>query len=301
MDRLDAMAVFQQTVDSGSLSAAARKLSMPLTTVSRRLAELEAHLGAQLLIRSTRKLALTEAGRSYLATCRQVLELVDEAESGIARIHQQPRGTVTMTAPLVFGRIVLLPILADLLSEYPDIDLRLLLGDRNLDFIDEHVDLALRIGALPSTNLRAIQVGSVREVVCASPAHVARYGMPRTPKDLQQHPCVTFSALEDAHRWDFIRGRQRHSIAIRSRLVVNTAEAAIDAAMAGVGITRVLSYQIREAVEQGRLLIGLPDYEPAEMPVSLLFHGAGPQPPKLRVAIDHLVPRLRAQLGRDSV
>jgi DNA-binding transcriptional LysR family regulator len=296
MDRLDAMSVFVQTVDSGSLSAAARKLSMPLTTVSRRLAELEAHLGAPLLIRSTRKLALTEAGRGYLATCRQILDLVGAAESGMARVHQQPRGLVTMTAPLVFGRIVLVPMLTELLSEFAEIDLRLLLGDRNLDLIDEQVDLALRIGALPSTSLRAVQVGSVREVVCASPEHFARHGMPSRPEDLQHHPCITFSAIEDARHWDFARDGRRHSVPIRSRLIVNTAEAAIDAAIAGVGVTRVLSYQVRDAIHRGRLVIALPDDEAPEIPVSLLFPGATPMPPKLRVTIDHLVPKLRAWL-----
>lgn len=296
MDRLDAMTVFVQTVESGSLSTAARKLSMPLTTVSRNLAELEAHLGVQLLTRSTRRLALTEAGQGYLVTCRKVLELVRDAESEVAQANQQPRGVLTMTAPLVFGRVVLLPLLTQFLAEFPEIDVRLQLGDRNIDLIDEHIDLALRIGALPDSNLRTVKVGDVREVVCGTRAHFERYGTPRQPEDLQRHPCITFSAIGRAGYWTFSKGRQRQPVAIRSRLTVNTAEAAIDAAIAGAGVTRVLSYQVRDAVDQGKLLIALSQYEPDELPVNLLFPGVVPMPLKLRAVIDSLVPKLRQRL-----
>jgi DNA-binding transcriptional LysR family regulator len=296
MDRLDAMAVFVRTVDSGSLSAAARKLAMPLTTVSRKLAELEAHLGAPLLTRSTRKLALTDAGRSYLTACRQVLELVDEAESGVVQAHQLPRGSLTIAAPLVFGRIVLLPVIAAFLKDYPEIDIRLLLGDRNLDLMDEHVDLALRIGVLPDTRLRATEVGSVREVICASPAHFLQHGTPKTPDDLQQHPCVTFSAIEHPRHWAFGSGKKHRVVAIRSRLEVDTAEAAIDAAITGVGITRVLSYQVRSAFKKRQLRAALSEYEPQAKPVNLLFRSAAPLPLKLRTMIDYAAPRLRAAL-----
>jgi DNA-binding transcriptional LysR family regulator len=296
MDRLGAMAVFVQTIDSGSLSAAARKLSMPLTSVSRKLAELESHLGAKLLMRSTRKLALTDAGRSYLAACRQMLDLVSEAESSVAQINQQPRGSVAVTAPLVFGRIVLLPMLADFLSDFPEIDLQLMLGDRNVDLLGEHIDLALRIGVLPAMSQRAIHVGSVREIVCASPSHLAHYGTPKKPDDLQNHPCVSFSTIGPAQHWKFSKGRKHHAISIHSRLTVNTAEAAIDAAIRGVGITRVLSYQVQDVIDQGRLVPVLREYESEDRPVNLLFRDTV-MPLKLRAMIDYLIARLRARLA----
>ncbi|MDI1301288.1 MAG: LysR family transcriptional regulator [bacterium] len=300
MNRLEAMAVFVAAAESGSLSAAARQLSMPLPTVSRKVSELESHLAARLFVRSTRKLALSEAGEAYLGACKRILEEVGNAERAAAGEYRAPRGELTVTAPVVFGRLILLPIVTAFLQAYPEVDLQLVLGDRNLNLADDHVDVALRIGALPDSSLRATQLGEVRTVVCASPEHFRRHGGLATPDDLASHPCVNFSGLKNAGRWNFSAGKKNYSIAVRPRLQVNTAEAAIDAAIAGLGVTRVLGYQIASACAAGTLSIALQDFEPPPLPVSLVFMGQGPLPLKLRAFLDFAAPRLKERLQQGS-
>lgn len=298
MDRLDAMAVFVAAAEKGSLSAAARHLSMPLPTVSRKVSELEAHLGSRLLLRTTRKLTLTEAGQAYLASCQRILEDIAAAERTAAGEFVAPRGGLTVTAPVVFGRLILLPVLTSFLASFPEVDLRLLLGDHNFDLAEAHVDVALRIGTLPDSTLHAVRVGEVRTVVCASPAHLRRHARLVTPDDLALHPGIAFSGLPA--RWTFGSGKKQYQVAVKNRLEVNTAEAAIDAAMAGLGVTRVLGYQVASACASGALEIVLQDFEPAPLPVSLVFMGQGPLPVKLRAFLDHARPRLRDVLAGQS-
>ncbi len=291
VDRLDSMFILVTAVDAGSFTAGARELGMPLATVSRRVAELEERLGAQLVTRSTRGLALTEAGATYVAACRRILEQVAEAERAAAGEFSMPRGLLTVTAPIVFGRIHMVPLITAFLKAYPDVDVRLHQGDRMVSFQEEHVDLAVRIGHLPDSSLRARRVGAVREVVCASPAYLAARGEPERAEDLAHHDCITFENLMVADRWRF-GDRQ---VRIGSRLIVNTADAAIGAAEAGLGLTRVLSYQVAEAVADGRLKIVLTGDEPEAWPVHLLY-GGGILPQKLRAFIDFAAPRLSAAL-----
>lgn len=295
MDRLQAMTVFVAAADAGSLSAAARQLSMPLPTVSRKLSELESHLGSRLFLRTTRRLSLTEAGQSYLAACRRILEDIGFAERTAAGEFVAPRGELTVTAPVVFGRLILLPVVSRFLQAFPEVDLRLVLGDHNLDLVEAHVDVALRIGSLPDSRLHAVQVGEVRTVVCASPDHWRRHGRPDTPDDIAAHPGITFTGL--ASRWAFSSGRKQYQVAVKNRLEVNTAEAAIDAAIAGLGVTRVLGYQVASACAAGALQVVLQDFEPAPLPVSLVFAGQGPLPVKLRAFLDHARPLLRDALA----
>ena len=177
MDRLEAMSVFAAIVDGGSLSAAGRRLNVPLATVSRKLADLEAHLKTRLITRSTRKLVLTDAGRDYLDACRQILEQVDEAERAASGAYANVKGQLVVAAPIVFGRLHVVPVAAAFLEAHPDVDIQLRLGDRNVNLIEEHVDVALRIGTLPDSNLVATQVGTIRRVVCASPAYLERFGV----------------------------------------------------------------------------------------------------------------------------
>ncbi|HMB59602.1 MAG TPA: LysR family transcriptional regulator, partial [Xanthomonadales bacterium] len=253
MDRLKAMEVFLAAVETGSLSAAGRKLGMPLPTVSRKISELEAHLGARLLHRSTRMLALSDAGRDYLAACRRILEEVDEAERAAAGEYSTPRGDLVITAPIVFGRLHVLPLINEFLKGYPEVNVRLSLRDQIINLLDEHVDLAVRIGHLPDSALIARRLGVIRRVVCGSPDYLARRGTPGTPDELGDHCCVSFDALTGPDTWVFDVDGARVSVPIRSRLSVNTAEAAIDAATAGVGLTRVLSYQVVAAEQAGLL------------------------------------------------
>lgn len=296
MDRLEAMSVLVSVAEAGSLSAAARRLGMPLPTVSRKVSELEGHLGARLLVRSTRRLALTDAGRAYVDACRRILGEVDDAERAAAGEYRVPRGTLMVAAPIVFGRLHVLPVVTAFLEAYPEVDARLVLGDRVINLADEHVDVAVRIGRLPDSNLVATRVGAIRLVVCASPAYLARYGTPERPADLAHHRCVTFEGLASPEAWIFGAGRDEVRVPIRSRLVVNTAEAAVDAAVAGVGITRVLSYQALEASRGAALTLLLEDVEPTPAPASLVYGGRWLLPVKLRAFLDFAAPRLRERL-----
>jgi DNA-binding transcriptional LysR family regulator len=297
VDRLEAMSVFVEVVEAGSLSAAGRKLGMPLATVSRKLSELEAHVGARLLTRSTRKLTLTDAGRTYLAACERILLDVEQAERAAAGEYSAPRGDLVITAPIVFGRLHVLPVVDEFLAAYPDVDVRLVLGDRVLDLYEEHVDAALRVGELPDSNLIASRIGSIRRVVCASPAYLESRPALVHPRDLSQHACVTFTGLTLPHVWTFTVSGARVDVAIHSRLVVNTAEAAIDAAIAGVGVTCVLSYQVAGTIRAGLLAPVLTSFEPEPAPVHLLYTGQRLLPLKLRAFVDFATPRLRSALA----
>ena len=294
MDRLASMSILVTAVEEGSLSAAARRLRTPLATVSRKVSELEAHLKTRLLHRSSRQLALTDAGRAYVEACRRILEDVGEAERAASGEYGAPKGELIITAPIVFGRLHVLPIVTDFLKAFADIDIRLVLADRVLNLVEDHVDLAVRIGALPDSSLVATRVGSIGQVVCGSPAYFADRGTPQSPAELRSHDCITFEGLVSTHAWTFSTGRSQADVAIRSRLTVNTAEAAIDAAMAGVGIARVLSYQCANAVAAGALTVVLKSFEPAPWPVSLVYAGQRFLPLKLRAFLDFATPRLKA-------
>jgi len=298
MDRLEAMSVFAAIVDGGSLSAAGRRLNVPLATVSRKLADLEAHLKTRLITRSTRKLVLTEAGRDYLDACRQILEQVDEAERAASGAYAKVKGQLVVAAPIVFGRLHVVPVAAAFLELQPEVDIQLRLGDRNVNLIEEHVDLALRIGALPDSNLIATQVGSIRRVVCASPAYLERFGTPRSLDDVAAHRCITFDGLEAPTAWNFVGadGQKRQAL-VRSRMTVSTADSAIEAAVLGVGLTRLLSYQVADALHDGRLVRVLIDEESPAVPASLIYPGQGRLPMKTRAFIDFAVGRLRDRLS----
>jgi DNA-binding transcriptional LysR family regulator len=296
MDRLESMEILVTAVEAGSLSAAARRLGMPLATVSRRVSELEAHLAVRLVNRSNRQLTLTDAGRSYVAACRRILEEVSEAERAASGEYSAPRGDLAIAAPIVFGRLHVLPVAMEFLKAYPEVDIRLALADRVAILLEEHLDLAVRIGELPDSGLIATRTGSVRRVTCGSPDYFAARGTPQRPGDLGEHDCVTFDGLLSANSWTFTVGRSEVSIPIHSRLVVSTATAAIDAAIAGLGATRVLSYQIASAVRAGTLTVVLQEFEPTPWPVSLVYPGSRLLPLKLRAFLDFAAPRLRARL-----
>jgi DNA-binding transcriptional LysR family regulator len=296
MDRFDAMAVFVAICEAGSLSAAARRLEQPLATVSRKLALLEAQLKTRLIARSTRRLELTDAGRDYLEASRQILEQVDEAERAAAGAYARPHGRLVISAPVVFGRLHLLPVIVEFLREFPDVDVRLIQADRVVNLLEEHVDLALRIGDLADSGLVATKVGEIRRVCCASPAYLAAYGRPEVPADLARHACISFEGLMASGRWVFPAAQGTETVEIRSRLTVTTAEAAISAALMGLGVARVLSYQVASAVQAGTLERLLPTHEPAAVPVSLIYPGQGRLPMKCRAFLDYAGGRLRERL-----
>ena len=298
MDRLEAMSALLAAVEAGSLSGASRKLGMPLATVSRKVSELEAHLRTRLVTRTSRRLILTDAGRSYIAACKRILDDIREAERAAAGEYSAPRGELIITAPIVFGRLhVLLPVVLEFLKTYPEIDVRLTLADRIVNLQEDHVDLAVRIGELPDSSLVAMRVGSIGRVVCGSPAYFAERGTPKGPDELRKHDCITFNGLTSPEAWIFPSGKGNISVAVHSRLIVNTAEAAIDAAITGLGITRVLSYQVADALRTGALLLALREFEPPPVPVSLVHAGQGRLALKLRAILDFAGPRLKARLS----
>jgi DNA-binding transcriptional LysR family regulator len=297
MDRLESMSILLTAVEAGSLSAAARQLAIPLSTVSRRISELEAHLKARLLNRSSRKLTLTDAGRSYVEACKRILEDVGEAERAASGEYSAAKGELNITAPMVFGRLHVLPVAMEFLKVYSAVDIRCVLNDRVVNLLEDHIDLALRIGELPdSSSLITTRIGSVRRVVCGSPSYFARRGVPENVDELAMHDCITFEGFPFPDFWVFPTSKSDVSAAVHSRLVVNTAEAAIDAAIAGLGVTRVLSYQVAAAVKAGRLNIVLEEVEPLPSPVSLVYSGQRRLPLKLRAFLDFAAPRLKARL-----
>jgi DNA-binding transcriptional LysR family regulator len=300
VDRLEAMSVLVAAVETGSLSAAGRKLGMPLPTVSRKLSELEAHLHTRLLNRTTRSLSLTDSGSAYVEASRRILDEVGNAERSAAAEYSEPRGHLAVTAPIVFGRLHVLPVIAEFLAKFPQIDVRLRLSDRYVHLIDEQVDVAIRIGQLSDSGLVATRVGAVRYVICANPGYLEKHGAPKTPADLSTRNCITFDDAATTTVWTFAaRGGRKtvQSVHIRSRLSVNTAEAAIDAAIAGVGITRVLSYQAAEAVSRGKLKIVLGAFESEPLPVNLVHAGQGLLPLKIRALLEFAAPQIRRRLA----
>lgn len=297
IDRLEAMRILLLSVDHGSFSAAGRTLRMPLPTVSRKVSELEAHLGTRLLLRTTRKLALTDAGRTFLLASRRILDEVDEAERAAAGEFQAPRGELVLTAPVLFGQLHILPVVTKFLVVYPEINVRLHLSDRNLDLLDEHVDMAVRIGTLPDSSMVATRTGSMRVVVCASPTLLAAYGEPTSPDGLVALPSVSFDPMSSAWVRPFSQGGTASvPIAIRPRLSVSTAEAAVWAAIQGVGVTRVLHYQCADAVHDGSLRLILENFEPEPLPVHLIHAARGDLPLKMRAFLDFAVPHMRGNL-----
>jgi DNA-binding transcriptional LysR family regulator len=296
MDRFESMSVFVAVVEAQGFSAASRRLAMPLATVSRKVSELEDQLRVRLLNRSTRKISLTDSGRQFYEACRRILDDLGEAERAASGEYSAPKGELILTAPIVFGRLHLVPIVAEFLKAYGDVDVQMLLVDRVVDLFDEHIDVALRIGELPDSSMIAVRIGSIGRVVCASPAYLAARGTPAHPNELASHDAVTFSGLSSAKEWPFRIGTSTEMFAVRSRFTVTTAEAALDAAIAGAGITRLLSYQAAAAVLDGRLVIVLRDHEVDPSPVSLVYPSGRLVPLKLRAFLDFAVPRLKTRL-----
>ena len=269
---------------------------MPLATVSRKVSELEESLGVQLLARSTRRVLLTDTGRQYFEACRRILDEVAEAERAASGEYRSPRGELILTTPIVFGRLHIVPVVTEFLEAYAEVDVQIMLVDRVVDLLDEHVDLALRIGELPDSSLIAVRLGSIGRVVCASPSYLAAHGVPTHPRELARHAAITFAGLSSPKEWSFRVSGAVKAFRVRSRLTVTTAEAALDASIAGAGLTRVLSYQAQAAVRDGRLVLVLRDFEPDPNPVSLVYPGGRLVPLKLRAFLDFAAPRLRARL-----
>lgn len=298
MDRLGAMSMLIEVVDAGSFSAAARQLRVPLTTVARKISDLEAALGAKLLIRTTRRLSLSDAGIAYVAAARRIVDQVDEAERAVAGEFSVPKGELVVTAPVQLGQLHVLPIVADFLALFPEINIRLLLLDHNVQLVADHVDMAVRIGKLPDSTMISTTVGSMRTVICASPQLLAVHGVPQTAAELQKMPCITFEGPGPLSGWRLTDPETKMPVVVpvTARLSVTTAEAAVRAALLHVGVTRLLHYQVAGALKAGDLRIVLEPFEPTPAPVNLVHAGRGQMPLKMRSFMDFAVPRLRRSL-----
>ena len=297
MDRLDAMQVMLTAVECGSLSKASRTLGQPLATVSRKVSELESHLKANLLIRSSRGLELTPAGRTYITAARNVLEQLQEAERAAGGEYTKPKGDLVVTAPTMFGRLHVLPVVTTFLTAFPEVSVDLMLTDRITHFLDDQVDVALRIGDLPDSGLIATRLGAVRRVTCASPAYLARRAAPAVPQDLVDHDVISFESVSSHTTWHYRSNGNEIAVALRSRLSVNTIDAAITAGVAGAGVIRTLSYQVADPMRDNLLQLLLEDFEPPPRPVRLVYDRRDRLPLKLRAFVDFVVPRLRDRLA----
>lgn len=291
MDRLDELAIFVAIIDSGSLAGAARQLRRSRPAVTRALAALEARTGARLIARTTRQLMATEAGRELAAAARDILAQYDASLSGVTGAPM--RGLLRITAPLAFGRRHVTPIVAEFLDLHPELQIELVLADRNLDLIEEGLHLAVRIGALPSSRLVARKVGEVRRVLVAAPAYLERRGAPQRPADLTGHDTIASIAAGQTMLWRFAGNSRHSSVTVTPRLIVNEVEAVLIAARSGRGIARALSYQVEPDIEAGTLLRLMPDWEPPASPVQLVVPGGQHLQPKVRAFLDHAAARLQ--------
>jgi DNA-binding transcriptional LysR family regulator len=300
MDRFEAMSMLVVVTERGSLSAASRALKVPLATLSRKISDLEALLGTRLLIRTTRKLTPTDAGLAYIAAARRILEQVQDAEREAAGEFSAPKGELVITAPILFGRLHVLPVVADFLALFAEINVRLVLSDRNVHLLDDHVDMAVRIGKLPDSAMVATRVGLMRTVTCASPALLAAHDALEAPNDLLRFPCIVVETPMPSPSWRFQLPQSVNAleVPVRARLSVTTAEAAAQAAIRSVGVVRLLHYQAAEAIDAGTLQIILDAFEPEPVPVNLVHASRGQMPIKLRSFLDFATPRLREALGR---
>jgi DNA-binding transcriptional LysR family regulator len=297
MDRLDLIAVFVAVAEQGSFVGAARKLARSPAAISRAVAALETRLGVQLLNRTTRAVALTDAGERYFQQAKKLTLEFDELEEMIQGERVAPSGLLTISAPVVFGRLHVLPIVTSFLAEHPAVDVDLSLLDRVVSYVDEGIDLGVRIGELPDSSLMATRVGAVRRVFCASPSYLARSGEPKSLEDLEQHAVVvaTGSSVAQAEGWSK-RGARR-----TPKLSVSSIDAAIDAACAGLGVARFLSYQIAAAERQGLLTRILPDGASAPVPIHIVRPAGRHMPLKAALFIEKATKELRQRFGGEDL
>ncbi len=298
MDRLTAMRVFVAVVDARGFSAASRALSMPLPTVSRKIAELESHLGAQLLVRSTRKVTVTDSGQRYYEEVRQILDAIGDAESRVSGEYQSAKGRLSITAPTLFGRLHVLPTVNDFMKIHRDINVQLILTNYVVDLLEEHINLSIRIGALSDSSMTVLQVGSVRQIVCASPAYLARHGRPLSPGDLAGHQCISFLKFGAPAEWTFKKpsGKVQH-FPVQTRLVLNSIEGAVASSIDDGGVVQLYSYQAASHVAEGTLEIVLGRYEIEPPPVNIVYPQRRLVPQKVSAFVEFARPRLHECLA----
>ncbi|MFT7219138.1 MAG: DNA-binding transcriptional LysR family regulator [Candidatus Azotimanducaceae bacterium] len=299
MDRIHQLEVFVAVAEEQGFAAAARRLQISPPAVTRMVAALEDTLGVQLLIRTTRSVRVTDAGRQYLGDAKQILESVQAADDAVSGINAAPRGKINITAPVLFGRKHVMPVLVDYLNAYSDTEVETLFVDRVVNLVEEGLDVGIRIGGLVDSSLRAIHVGEVRSTLIASPDYLALTGHPRSPDDLKNHTVITSTAGEFSLSWRFLEDTER-LVRVNPRLMSSTNDAAIEAAVLGFGIARVISYQVADELKSGALVRLMEAYEPAATPVHIVHREGRYATFRIRTLIDLLAERLRQTLDYEE-
>ncbi|MFT5658193.1 MAG: DNA-binding transcriptional LysR family regulator [Gammaproteobacteria bacterium] len=294
MDRLQTMATFVAVAEEQSFSSAARRLNISPPVVTRAVAELEQRLGIKLLNRTTRYVRPTEAGLRYVEDARRILEEIELADEAAIGINANPRGSLVVTAPVLFGRMHVVPGIVDYLNRYPETSIRALFLDRVVNMVEEGIDVGIRIGELPDSSMRALKVGAVRMVTVASPAYLKKFGVAQSPKDLSIHTTIASSAADNFIGWQFKTANEAKAFRMDPRLIVSDNGAAIEAAKTGLGITRALSYQVAEYLADGELITILHDFEPPQSPIHIIHREGRNSSSKIRAFIDLIADRLRS-------
>ena len=297
MARLQLMSVFVAVVEAEGFAGGARTLHMSPPAVTRAVAALEERLGVKLLNRTTRYVRMTEAGQKYYEDAKRIIALADEADDAVLGINAEPRGQLTVTASVLFGRLYVMPGIVEYLRRYPAVEVNALFVDRVVNMLEEGVDVAVRIAELPDSSYRALRVGSVRRVLCASPDYLDRHGIPQTPDDLLKHRIILARGLNPNNEMRFLQGGQTQTVKLQPILSVSDNDSAAGAAIAGVGITRLLSYQIAEPLQTGKLKIVLGAFESPPVPVHILHREGRHSSAKIRSFVDLMAERLRDELA----
>lgn len=302
LDRFHLIAVFVAVVEARSLAGAARKLNLSPPAVTRAIHALESQLGLRLLTRTTRSVRVTDAGERYAQDCRRILAEMQDADDSVCGLHAEPRGRLVVTAPVLFGGQYVTPLVTEYLLRFPEVQASCLFLDRVVHLLDEGVDVAIRIGELPDSSLQAVRVGQVRRVVCASPQYLEAHGVPASPQDLADHRIVSAGGTHPQVDWKFVEQGVVQSQHLRARLTTSTNDAARTAAVAGFGLTRLLSYQVAEQLQAGTLQILLANFEPEPQPIHVVHRQGRQAPQRVRAFLDFVIERLRgdSSLGYEA-
>ncbi|OUS29051.1 LysR family transcriptional regulator [Thalassotalea sp. 42_200_T64] len=293
MDNLHLMNVYVAVAEEQGFAAGARRLAMSPPAVTRAIAALEEKLGVKLLTRTTRYVRTTDAGLRYLTDAKRILNDVHMANEAAAGINAAPTGHLAITAPVMFGRMFVMPGIIDYLNQYPNTEVDAIFLDRVVNLLEEGLDVGVRIGELPNSSMRALRVGSVRLILCAAPEYLQRNGIPQQPADLSQHTIISSRAMNNSSDWRFEQQAQKYQVNIKPRVTVTTNDAAIEAALSGFGLTRLLSYQVAPYLASGQLNIVMENYEPAAKPVHIVHRESHLTTAKVRAFIDLMAKRLR--------
>lgn len=295
MDRLHQLAVFVAVAEEGGFAAGARRLGISPPAVTRVVAALEDHLGVKLLARTTRFVKPTEAGLRYLEDARRILAELEEADNAAMGMNALPRGQLNVTAPVMFGRMYVMPSIVAYLRQFPDVKVSSLFLDRIVNLVEEDVDVGIRIGELPDSGLNAVGVGHVRRMVCAAPGYLDAHGIPATPEALAAHVVVASTSVSPTVEWTFFKEHAPLRVKVRPRLTVSSNDAAIEAAVRGFGVTRLLSYQVAPHLAAGTLVEVLAAYQPRPLPIHVVYREGRRSPAKVRAFVDLMVAQLRAE------